>query len=128
MFVQGGSFFVLYSLDIVKTHNFWKELDCKILEIEQEKLVVSVCDFELHYIYSESEQVEKYKYITLNKTNYGNGVIFYLQTENLEIAKEKIIKAGGNLKSEIFVNHWGGEELLFEEPSGFKFVAYHINS
>ncbi len=123
MFIKDSSFHVLYTYNLQATHNFYKSLGTEIKQVEDDKVVVQMGDYSLHFILYSTEPFEEYKYITL-KNDYGNGVLFYTEVENLEDAVEKVKQAGGTIKSQIMDNHWGCKEFLFEDPNGYKFSFY----
>jgi predicted enzyme related to lactoylglutathione lyase len=125
MFKKNSSFNVLYTTNIFRTHNFYEKLGLKIKQYEKDKVVVEFGDFDLHFILNTSEPFEGYKYIA-NSKDYGQGIIFYIETEDIQKASEMIPKAGGELKSEIFDNLWDCKELLFEDPNGYKFALYQM--
>jgi predicted enzyme related to lactoylglutathione lyase len=118
-----SSFNVLYTTDIEKTHQFYKKMGATIKQLEKDKVVVNIGSFELHFILNTTEPFEKYRYIAVPK-NYGQGIIFYLLTDNIHDLPKQIEEAGGTLKSEVFENLWESYELLFEDPNGYKFAAY----
>ena len=122
MFNTEGSFNVLYTTDIEKSANFFKKLGIPLKQHEADKVVVTFGSFELHYILSTTEPFEEYKYITLPE--YGQGVIFYIETTDIARVAQHIPEAGGVLKSSIFENKWDCKELLAEDPNGYKFAFY----
>lgn len=123
MFKDNSSFNVLYTSNIAKTYDFYKAIGGIIEKLEEDKVVVKFGSFELHYILDSTEPFEEYKYITI-PDNYGQGVIFYIETDNIDQMPNLITKAGGALKSDIFDNKWGCKELLFEDVNGYKFALY----
>lgn len=123
MFISESSFNVLYTTDVVKTHDFYKKLDLAIKQFEDDKVVVSFGSFDLHFILNTTEPFESYKYIAEPK-HFGQGVIFYIETDTIREDQELISSIGGIVKAEVFQNHWGYEELLFEDPNGYKFALY----
>lgn len=123
MFSANNSFNVLYSEDIEKTASFFEKLGVGIKEKTADKIVVGFGSFDLHYILNSSEPFEEYKYIAVPE-HYGQGVIFYIETNNINQVAEKVPGAGGILKSSVFDNKWGCKELLVEDPSGYKFAFY----
>lgn len=123
MFKPDTSFLVLYTTDISRTHNFFKQLGVEIKQLENDKVVFQIGSFDLHFILNTTEPFAEYHYIAVAE-NYGQGIIFYIETSDISQAKEAIEKAGGTLKSSIFENHWGCLELLFEDSNGYKFALY----
>ena len=123
MLIPGSTFIVLYTTDIARTLKFYQFLEVKIVESDKEKVVVGLAGFELHFILNSTEPFQTYRYIA-NPDNYGHGVIFYLGTSNIHEASDLITKAGGKVIADIFENHWGCYELLFEDPNGYKFALY----
>lgn len=123
MFKSESSFLVLYTTDIQKTQKFFKLLSVPITESGADKVVVTFGGFELHYILNTSEPFSDYLYIAEAK-NYGQGAIFYIETENLEDTRNLIEQAGGTIISDIFDNKWNCKELLIEDPNGYKFAFY----
>lgn len=118
-----NSFNVLYTEDISKTAKFFEKLGIVPLEQEVEKVVVRLGSFDLHYILNTSEPFQEYMYIA-KPGCYGQGVIFYIETTDLESVFGKMKETGGVLKSSIFENKWGCKEFLAEDPNGYKFAFY----
>lgn len=123
MFKQESSFNVLYTTDVVKTHDFYQKLGLEIKQFETDKVVVSFGSFDLHFILNTTEPFEAYKYIA-EPPHYGQGVIFYVETDDIREDQKLISSIGGTIKAEVFKNHWEYEELLFEDPNGYKFALY----
>lgn len=123
MFKSDSSFNVLYTTDVVKTHDFYQKLGLEIKQFENDKVVVSFGSFDLHFILDTTEPFEEYKYIA-EPFHYGQGVIFYIETDSIRDDQKFIASIGGTIRSEVFKNHWGSEELLFEDPNGYKFALY----
>ena len=125
MFNTENSFNVLYTVDIKKTANFFKSLGVPLKDSEAEKVVVHFGSFDLHYILNTSEPFQEYKYIA-TPDGYGQGVIFYVETTNIESVFARIKEAGGVAKSTIFENKWDCKEFLMEDPNGYKFAFYQV--
>ena len=123
MFASEDSFNVLYTTDIPRTQSFFEQLNVPIKESSNEKVVVTLGSFELHYVLNTSEPFKEYEYIA-TPNGYGQGVIFYIETTDLQKISEQIPQAGGALKSPIFKNKWDCNELLAEDPNGYKFAFY----
>ena len=123
MFNTKNSFNVLYTADTEKTANFFENLGISLEDKDAEKVVVKFGSFDLHYILYTSEPFEEYMYIA-EPNGYGQGVIFYVETTDIESVLIKIKEAGGAIKSSIFENKWGCKELLAEDPNGYKFAFY----
>ena len=123
MYKSDSSFNVLYTADVEKTHHFFREIGATIEQFESDKVVVRFGSFDLHFILDSTEPCKAYKYISVPQ-GYGQGIIFYIETKDIAQAKIIIEKAGGITKTNIFENHWGYLELLFEDPNGYKFALY----
>ena len=123
MFKQNSTFNVLYTTDVVATHNFYQKLGLEIKQFEADKVVVSFGSFELHFILNTDEPFQAYEYIA-KPSQYGQGVIFYIETDSIQEDQKLIASIGGTIKAEIFKNHWEYQELLFEDPNGYKFALY----
>jgi|GEM_PF-3056481 len=123
MFKQTASFNVLYTTDVIKTHDFYQKLGLEIKQFETDKVVVSFGSFDLHFILNTTEPFETYKYIA-DPSKYGQGVIFYIETDSIQEDQKLVVSLGGTIKAEVFKNHWGYQELLFEDPNGYKFALY----
>lgn len=123
MIVKDSAFHVLYTDSITKTHDFFQKLGVEIKKVEDDKVVVELGDYDLHFILNTSEPFREYAYVA-EKKDYGNGILFYTEVENIEDAFEKVKSAGGNIKSDIKPNHWECREFMFEDPNGYKFVFY----
>lgn len=122
MFKNDSSFNVLYTTDVHKTYQFFKGLGSTIRQYEEDKVVVSFGTFDLHYILDVTEPAAAYQYIT--KAPLGQGIIFYLETTQIQEASKLIVSSGGTVKTSVFENHWGYQELLFEDPNGYKFALF----
>lgn len=123
MFNSENSFSVLYTTDVEKTATFFQKLGITPRKHEADKVVLEFGGFDLHYVLYTTEPAPAYQYIT-EPQKYGHGVLFYIKTDNIAIVAEKIRDAGGVLKTEVFTNHWNGQELLVEDPNGYKFAFY----
>ncbi len=123
MIKQTSPFLVLYTPNIKLTHQFYREIGGDIKELSDDKLVVGFGFLEFHFILNTSEPFEGYRYITIPQS-YGQGVIFYLETDNIAEAENKILTSGGTIKAPTFNNLWDCKELLFEDPNGYKFALY----
>jgi predicted enzyme related to lactoylglutathione lyase len=126
MFNTKNSFNVLYTANIDKTANFFENLGVSLEERDKEKVVVKFGSFDLHYILNTAEPFQEYMYIA-TPNGYGQGLIFYIETNNIESALSKIQEAGGAIKSSIFENKWGCKEFLAEDPNGYKFAFYQAS-
>jgi predicted enzyme related to lactoylglutathione lyase len=122
-FIQSSSFNVLYTRKLKETGRFYKSIGSEIKESTKDKVVVGIGDFDLHFILGSREPFGEYKYIA-ESNEYGNGNIFYLESDSLEEDFNRIKDAGGVIKSEIFNNLWSCKEFLFEDPNGYKFAVY----
>ena len=123
MYTNNSSFNVLYTKDIQRTHDFYKNIGAEIRKFESDKVVVGIGDFDLHIILAETEPHESYKYLA-DSNNSNSGIIFYVEVEDIEKAYELVKNNGGILKTQIFENHWECSEFLFEDFNGFKFAFY----
>lgn len=123
MFKTDTSFNVLYTTDIEKTHHFYSQLDLTIKEYKSDKVVVSFGSFDLHFILNTTEPFPNYTYIA-EPGAYGQGVIFYIEVDDIVKAKNSVIAAGATIKADIFDDLWDCKELLFEDPNGYKFALY----
>lgn len=123
MFTPDSSFIVLYTTNVTKTHDFYQAIGAQIKELVSDKVVVGLGSLDLHFVLNTSEPQESYRYIA-KSGNYEHGVIFYTQVDSIELAKQQILAAGGTIKADIYENHWGSLELLFEDPNGYKFALY----
>ncbi|MCR4329042.1 MAG: VOC family protein [Candidatus Roizmanbacteria bacterium] len=123
MFKSQSTFNVLYTSDIEKTYDFFKGLGLEIKQHENDKVVVVFGSFDLHFVLSSTEPFEAYKYIT-ETNNYGQGIIFYIETTDIRNAQRLIEERGGVIKAPVFKNNWGCEELLFEDTNGYKFALF----
>lgn len=122
MFKPNSSFIVLYTENVSKTHDFYSKLGCEIKELKEDKVVVTVADFDLHFIDKTTEPHPDYLYVT--EPTYGQGAIFYFEVEDIKDFEQQVRSAGGTIIVPVFTNHWDSQEMLFEDPTGFKFAAY----
>ncbi len=123
MFKQSPSFHVLYTTDVKKTHDFFVSLGVEIKQLADDKVVVTFGPFELHYILNTTEPFIEYRYIA-EPGSYGQGIIFYIESTQIADDQQRVEKAGGVIKAPVFLNNWGYQEVLFEDPNGYKFALY----
>ena len=123
MYQKENSFIVLYAKDIDRTRLFYEGLGFTPQEQTSEKLVVVFGSFELHFVLASSEPSSDYRYIT--EPPYGQGAIFYIESDDIEASHDQVKSLGGLLKTDVFQNHWGSKEFLFEDPNGYKFAIYN---
>ncbi len=125
MFKYNSSFIVAYAKDVQKTHAFYKQLGAEIIKLENDKVVVKIGDYEIHFVKDTAEPWDEYKYIA-NLQNPGNGMILYLEVNSIQESLETVKNAEGKIVTAIKENWWDGIEFLFEDPNGFKFVFYQM--
>lgn len=123
MFKTDPSFHVLYTTDIETTHGFYKKLGAEIKQLEKDKVVVHFGSFDFHFILNSTEPFEAYKYIA-EPGEYGQGVIFYIETDDIRAAQDLVSTSGGKIMAPVFKDLWESEEVLFEDPNGYKFALY----
>lgn len=123
MFTKDSSFNVLYTKDLQRTHDFYKNIGAEIREFDSSKVVVGIGDFDLHIVLSKTEPHPSFKYLA-NSDNSNSGVIFYIEVEDIDKAFELVKENGALIKTEVFNNHWGCKEFLFEDCNGVKFAFY----
>ena len=123
MILPDTAFNVLYTNKINETKAFYEKIGAIISEFEKEKLVLNLAGFDLHFILSSSELFSEYNYVA-NSESFGGGILFYFAVSDIESFYELIELSGGVIKSPIKKNHWDAKEFLFEDPNGYKFVAY----
>jgi len=121
MIKKQDSFVVLYSHDINKTLSFFRSLEAKIIEASDEKCVISIGGFELHYV--TREPIPSYQFVRNMKTE-SNGLILYVAVDDVFIYRSKISKSEGRVLSEIITTPWETKEFLFNDPDGYHFVMY----
>jgi len=126
MFKLNSAFQVLYVKDIIKVEEFYKALGVEIVELEINKVVINLGSYNIHFIKDDTEPWDEYKYIAVNNSR-GNGIIFYIEVDELDNIFSKVINAKGIIKSPIKANWWGAKEFLFEDPNGYKYVFYKMN-
>lgn len=124
-FIPKSTFNVLYIKDVNTTHDFYKSIDAEIIKKEDDKVVVHLGEFSLHFILQTTEPFEEYQFAT-SENNRGMGNLFYIEVDNLEEAYELAKNSTGKVKSEIKDNLWGGKEFLVEDPDGYKVVFYKM--
>lgn len=125
MFNPKNSFNVLYTTDVNRTADFFESLGIALVGRDAGKVVLHFGSFDLHYILNTSEPFEEYKYITSGP--YGQGIIFYIETLDIEVVFSKISEVGGTVRSSIFENKWDCKEFLAEDPNGYKFAFYQTS-
>lgn len=124
-FINDSSFNVLYITDVEKTHNFYKELGAKIIDKQEDRVVVKLADFNFHFIKEDTEPFDEYLHAT-RPSGRGQGNLFYIEAGDLdELHFELKNNAIGGTTS-IFTNMWGGREFLLEDPDGYKLVFYKL--
>lgn len=63
MFIPDSSFIVLYTSDVVKTHDFYQAIGATIKELASDKVVVSLGSLDLHFVLNTTEPQASYRYI-----------------------------------------------------------------
>jgi len=126
MYKPNSTFHVLYISNVETTHNFYKSINAEITQLEEDKVVVQMGGYILHFVLDSSEPWDEYR-IATSKEGRGQGILFYIEVENLETAKDLVKDAGAKFHSEIKENWWNGKEFMFEDPDGYKFVVYKMN-
>lgn len=126
MFIPNSTFHVLYTSNIKSTHDFYKNIGAEIKEFAEDKVVVQLAEFSFHFILDSSEPFDEYKYIAQDN-DFGNGIIFYIEVNNIQELYNLLTGLKAIIKTEIFDNKWDAKELLFEDPNGYKFAVYQIN-
>lgn len=126
MVKKESSFLVSYIKDVRQTHDFYKSIGAEIIELKDDKVVLKIGDFEIHFVKDKTEPWDEYKYIA-NLKNPGNGIIYYIEVNNLEESLKLVSNAGGKIISDIRENWWDGKEFLFEDVNGYKLVFYQMD-
>ncbi|MEP7103929.1 MAG: VOC family protein [Candidatus Dojkabacteria bacterium] len=126
MYKPDSSFNVLYTSDVVSTYEFYKAIGATITQFENDKVVLSLGNFGMHFVLETKEPFEDYKYIAENHDR-GMGIIFYIEVDDIEAYYQLIENSGGKIKARIFSNMWEAKELLFEDPNGYKIALYQMN-
>jgi predicted enzyme related to lactoylglutathione lyase len=126
MFESISSFMVLYTENVLATKDFYTKIGAEINEFEEDKVVVILADYNLHFVKATSEPFAEYEYVT--KKPYGLGVLLYIGSEDLEDAQTQIKNAGSSKMTEIKENEWDSREFLFEDNNGYKFVVYELEA
>lgn len=127
MFKSDSPFIVLYTTDVKMTHDFYYKIGAEITQLEEDKVVVSFAGYDFHFILNTSEPFKSYKYIA-EQGKYGQGIIYYIESDDLDKDQDAVKQAGGKIVAPVFENMWGARECLFEDPSGFKFALWQVNN
>lgn len=118
-------FIVTYCKDVSLTKDFWEALEAVVVEFDDEKVVVALGSHEIHYVLESEEAFESYQFAT-GSVGRGRGVLLYVEVADLERLRSRTLEAGSRRVTEIQDNHWGGREVLFEDPDGYCVVAYQM--
>lgn len=84
--------------NVKKTHNFYKTIGSEILALAENKLVIKIDNYEIHFIKDTSETRDKY---IANLENPGNGIIYYIKAPDLEESLRLVKNAGRQIISGI---------------------------
>jgi uncharacterized glyoxalase superfamily protein PhnB len=123
MFKFDSSFTVLYTHNLAKTYTFYEALGAEIIYTEQDKITVVMGDYELHFVYDDSEPIDEY-YEVAKTHDRGGSVIFYVEVENIDEAFRRARSAGAKILADVAERPWELREFLFEDPNGYKIVFY----
>lgn len=126
MFKPDSTFHVMYISNVEATKTFYEALGAEIVKVEDDKVVVNLGAYNLHFILDSTEPWEEYKFAA-GVAGRGQGILFYIEVEDLEEAYRKVKELQANVRSQIKENWWDGKEFLFEDPDGYKFVFYKMN-
>ncbi len=121
-----SSFLVYYAQSIERTHQFWLKLGAVIKEKADDKVVVALGGYEIHYIQENTEPFAEYQFAT-SKQGRGQGALLYLGVTDIDSYYQQINDSEIATRTEVLKNHWGSREFLFPDPDGYLFVAYQVN-
>lgn len=125
MIQQNSEFNVLYISDVEATKSFYEKLGASIKQIETDKVVVGLSNFDLHFILETTEPFAEYQYIT-ERNGRGQGALFYVGVDSIEDFFQELINKGLKTVTPIIPNHWDSKEFLIEDPDGYKLVFYQV--
>jgi hypothetical protein len=118
-------FSVNYISNVGETIEFWKSLGVKIIEHTQDKVVIDLGNFQIHYILETTEPFAEYQFAT-DTNGRGRGVLYYFEAEDLGGFYDKVKSLSPKHLTPLKNNHWDGREFLFSDPDGYLFVAYTL--
>jgi predicted enzyme related to lactoylglutathione lyase len=121
MIKKGNSFLVLYTNDLDKTENFYKELDVEISERNERKLVFKIGDLELHF--NTDEPIKEYA-SNFSQSPRGAGIIFGIEIDNVDQYYSKLKSTNANILSSIIKAPWETREFLVNDPNGYHIVFW----
>lgn len=123
---ENSSFLVYYAQSIEQTQQFWLGLGAVIRQKADDKVVVAVGGYEIHYIQENTEPFAEYQFAT-NKLGRGQGSLLYFGVTDIDayyrLAKDNRVVT----RTEVLKNHWDSKEFLFLDPDGYLFVAYQVS-
>jgi predicted enzyme related to lactoylglutathione lyase len=122
MFTDSSAFFVLYTTKLEATKQFYTNIGINPIEEEENKIVIRLGDYELHFVDPAYEEIESYTYN--NEGNFGQGSFMYLGTRNINKTLKVVESAMPNKVTSIVENQWESKEFLFEDINGYKFVVF----
>jgi predicted enzyme related to lactoylglutathione lyase len=124
-FKSQSPFILLYTKDVSRTHEFYKSISAEVVELKEDKVVVNLGGFSLHFILGSTEPIEEYKRVMSNgEASSGLGIILYIESSDIEKNFELLKSVGAKFIKEIYSNHWGYREFLFQDPNGYKFAVW----
>jgi uncharacterized glyoxalase superfamily protein PhnB len=122
---ENTSFLVYYAQSIERTHQFWLQLGTTIKQKAEDKVVVAIGGYEIHYIQENTEPFAEYQFAT-SKQGRGQGALLYFGVTDIDgyyqLAKDKQVQT----RTEVLKNHWDSREFMFSDPDGYLFVVYLV--
>ncbi len=120
---ENTSFLVYYAQSIEQTHQFWLRLGAIIKQKADDKVVVAIGGYEIHYIQENTEPFAEYQFAT-SKQGRGQGVLLYFGVSDIDAYNQLAKDSQVTAHTEVLKNHWDSREFLFSDPDGYLFVAY----
>lgn len=120
MFTDNPSFIVLFTLNLEETKQFYLSLKAKIIEEEQNKIVIILGENELHFVNSKGVPDSNYQL----EISAQNSLLIYIGTKNIKKTYTTILKLNPIYITPIKPNDWESKEFMFHDNNGYKFVCY----
>lgn len=123
MIAKIGAFLVLYAKDVQATHNFYTSIGATITQKTEDKVVVELGGYDLHFVLESTEPFGEYQPLT-DPFGRGQGVLMYAEVENAESMHQQLVAKGIKPKTQVKLNHWGSKEFWVQDPDGYNLVFY----
>ena len=104
------------------SEKFYKKIGFVIEKSDDQMSVVKLGDLMIELITMRDE--EEFGRDSMNPTNWGVGVYFYLRSDDVDAEYEKLCKLKLNVATKPRDWPWGRREFILKDPDGYKFCIW----